>query len=339
MEGVNKRLQTLRETERLCEQLCIELFQDLQLPRKKACELVETFVNFGRNLIASGASIDILNVAEKNVFSTEYNFFERLSKKKIYFPPVNVELGQRRSITKALEVDDSNFSAQIIPIKSTIQILFQDLSFTNGIVQYKKSLETSKWCENIVQTDQWKKLYEVQNDRVLRLPIVFTYDDFQPLTSIGVHSSAYSVGAGYLRFACLPPTMASKLDYILPITFFYTGDRKEFGSQVVFKFVVEELCQMCGPEPDRMIKINHSDYDYAALILYVLEGDNKSIAEAAGFMGASAKYPCNRCMISIDELKITTKLDLTTLRTIESYEYDLAEATPYDTGEAHNNFP
>lgn len=160
---------------------------------------------------------------------------------------------------------------------------------------------------------------------------MLSYDDFQRLNSIGVHSSAYTVGACYLKFLNLPPSISSKLESILPAQFFYAGDRKEVGN-LLFKSLADNLRTVAGPETHNMIAINHPDYDYASCSLEVLEGDNKSIAEIGGFVGAAGNYPCNQCFVTKEELKTMWEMDNKLKRTEESYEADLRKKEPSKTG-------
>lgn len=96
--------------------------------------------------------------------------------------------------------------------------------------------------------------------------------------------------------------------------------------------MVDLLSELSGPDVNNMIKVDHLDYDHVALILYVLEGDNKSIGEAAGYVGAAGRYPCNQCYVMKDEMRVMIELDETLKRTKESYALDIIDCNGYETG-------
>ena len=138
--------------------------------------------------------------------------------------------------------------------------------------------------------------------------MLISYDDFQILNPIVVHSTAYSIGAVYIKALCLPPSISSTLEAILPAQFFYATNHKIVGSQAVFQPLVDELLKICGKAENCLLAIDHLKYDKLAVTTYVLESDNKSIAEACGFVGAAGNFPCNRCKVTKEDLRTMWRL-------------------------------
>ena len=142
---------------------------------------------------------------------------------------------------------------------------------------------------------KWKDRYCQQATKTLNVPLLISYDDFQILSPIGVHWTASSIGALYIKALCLTPSVSSTLEAILPAQAFYATDNKTVGSQAMFQPLVDELLKICGNDENCLLAIDHSKYDKIAVTTCALEGDNKPMTEAGGFVGAFGNFPCNHC--------------------------------------------
>lgn len=101
----------------------------------------------------------------------------------------------------------------------------------------------------------------------------------------------------------------------------------------MFKPLIQKLKEIGGTTEETMIRVNHPMIKFVRIVTHVLEGDNKSIHEAAGFVESfSANFPCNKCHGSKDEIRIMTNLDLSLARTEANYLADLQRNSVSETG-------
>lgn len=168
---------------------------------------------------------------------------------------------------------------------------------------------------------------------ILTVPYIVSDDDLQVLNPLGGHSNPYAIGCVYGKIGCLPPDISSKLSSINPLQLYYTKDRKRFSSYQVFKPLVEELKKICGQTIEYMIPVEHDLIHHVRVIPYVIEGDNKSIHEVAGFVESfQANFPCKDCYAHRDEIKIMFSLDQTLLRSEKEHILDTKYKDVQHTG-------
>lgn len=105
-----------------------------------------------------------------------------------------------------------------------LEKLFNLPNMLPTILDYINQLQCNENpISNIMQCKLWKTVLktEVYDDTVLLLPLFFYFDDFEPLNVIGSHSGAYKIGGNYVGLPFLPENFVSKLQYILPLAFFF----------------------------------------------------------------------------------------------------------------------
>ena len=72
-------------------------------------------------------------------------------------------------------------------------------------------------------------------------------------------------------------------------------------SRALFQPLVDELLKICGKDENCLLAIDYPKYDKLAVTTYVLEGANKSIAKAGGFVRAAGNFPCNHCKVTKED--------------------------------------
>lgn len=273
-ERVKNSFRNIEKIETVVVSIVVELLKDPEITRTKALEIFHLFQRFSCYLLEEKVLSTEFNVACDNVCASEHKFLNYLEAKKLYFPPVEVELGMTATFKQeqSVELVKSKKSCCLMQLRPMLEQFLTKPGMLQSIIEYHEHLKESKLLENVQQSTKWRALLPT-DDRILRLPMVVAYDDFQRLNSIGVHSSAYTIGSVYIKFLSLPPTISSKLDSILPAQFFYANDRKELGSEVMFKPLVDALKTVSGPETKNLITVNHKDYDFVACLVFVLEGN------------------------------------------------------------------
>lgn len=121
--------------------------------------------------------------------------------------------------------------------------------------------------------------------------------------------------------------------HIDPLQFFFADDRKTIGSLQIFRPLAKAFNEIAGEEVDKMIPIQHKSIHYVRVVPFVLEGDNKSIHEAGGFVESFlASHPCVHCYSHQDELRIMFKLNESQNRTLTEYHLNLIDVDVTETG-------
>ncbi|KAL7292039.1 hypothetical protein TKK_0014321 [Trichogramma kaykai] len=134
--------------------------------------------------------------------------------------------------------------------------------------------------------------------------------------------------AGYLKFLCLPPEFASKLDNIYLTLLFESRERKEFGNMAVFRPLLRELMEL----EDKPLMMTTTGY-LIFVRCFVFHGDNLGIHETLGFVESFvANFPCRMCKIVKEDLKIASEENPLLMRTVENYEADCAIDCVSETG-------
>lgn len=161
------------------------------------------------------------------------------------------------------------------------------------------------------------------NDNRIVFPLFLFFDDFECGNALGSHSGINKLGAIYALVPCLPPHMVSQLSSILLVSLFYSSDRKIFGNKSICKLLIKELNDL----KKNGIKINVANVEYCIYFeCGLILGDNLGLNSIFGFVESfSANYSCRICSVhKLDSRKMIVE-DKNLLRTINSYNVDLAK--------------
>lgn len=171
---------------------------------------------------------------------------------------------------------------------------------------------------NIMPCKLWKAIIktEVHDDNVLLLPLLYYFDDFEPLNVIGSHSGAYKIGGNYIGLPFLPETIISKLQYILPLALFFSGDRDDCSNKETFSPIIAHLNELSN----HGISVTHSRYKKVKFITVLVIGDNLGLNTILGFVQSfNATHFCRFCKTSKTITHKQLQEDLKTLRNESNY--------------------
>lgn len=295
-------------------------------------ELLEVFADF-----LPRESIETINntleSCKKNILPYESCFIQHLKNCSLEFGSKTITLGHKaRIITNEKNetvMKTDTFTLEKFSMKN-ILMHFLNETVLQKILEYKQELSKKETVENMVQTNFWKSQYQDDLNTVY-LYISDYYDGFQPFNSIGKHSTPYAIDSVYFSVGPLPLEMSSKLSSIFTSQLSFTGDRKLFNNETIFRYHIEELKSL--EEEGLDIPMSDGSSKKVIFVPHVFRGDNKSIKEAMGFVESfNTFYPCVSCKIEKSSLKSQTSLDTSLLRSRENILDDIAKNSPNTTG-------
>ena len=125
-----------------------------------------------------------------------------------------------------------------------------------------------------------------------------------------------------MRVACLPPSMASKLENIFLFSLLNTLDRNTFQLKIIFIPIIEELKFL----ETEGITVNISNRSIKIFFkLVVILGDNLGLHTLLGLVESfSANYCCRFCLTLKEDMYLIVREEECILRTIENYEIALS---------------
>lgn len=140
---------------------------------------------------------------------------------------------------------------------------------------------------NIVQSPLWQKLLSVEEkcDSVCYLPLNIYFDDFEPQNVIGSHSGAYKIGSVYTSIPRLPNHIVSKLEFTFPVCLFFSEDRKLYGNQKFFEFVIKNLNKLYTSG----VNVKYEKIRRVRFITFLILGDNLGLNDILCFTGGCGK--------------------------------------------------
>lgn len=290
------------------------------------------------NLITDKSVISLLNNitedCKEKILAYESSFVKAIKIKSKDFEATSVTLGQKARIVSGEKVGETKL------LKETF--FFQKFSMKNilksfvtedvllEIIKYKQELQTKTLIENMTQTEFWRSKYEDSND-LQYLYITDYFDGFQPFNSIGKHSTPYAVDAVYFQVGPLPLFMSSKLSTIFTSQLSFSGDRKLFNNERIFRLHIEELKDLY--HEGFTVALRNGQTKTIKFVPHVFRGDNKSIKEAMGFVESfNTFFPCVSCKADKNKIKSQVQIDNDLLRTRESIVEDVEINSYQQTG-------
>lgn len=243
-----------------------------------------------------------------------------------YFESFDVVINKEENIKYVNNVQKRVEDKQIVKIfdiRSMFTKLFALPGFLTKIFNFIGGFHSnSGTISNIMEAKLWKTVLQTENlnRKVLFLPLFLYFDDFEPLNALGSHAGAYKIGASYLGLPFLPEELVSKLEFIFPISLFFSNDRTALGSGNVFLPVINLLNDLST----NGIKVNSSSYNTIKFIPLLILGDNLGSNDILGFTKCFvSNYFCRFCKT----IRIVTQSQLyedpLTLRNETNYLEDL----------------
>ncbi|KAF0713678.1 SAM domain-containing protein, partial [Aphis craccivora] len=266
--------------------------------------------------------IDIENIIENAFicFKTEHKRFRYFAESESYIEPKEIIIGQRlnKSLKKGLSVlEPINCTEQFIPLRKVLKNFFSLDNILAETLEYLASLMDNKSVlGNFVQGTFWQsKIKKFEGKTVL--PLFSYFDDFESGNVLGSHSGVHKVGAVYVSVPCIPLHRTSVLSNIFLALLFHSSDRVEFGNNVIFNPLINELnfLQETGIQIDTSVFKGTLYFDLGLII-----GDNLGIHSIIGFTESfSSNYSCRICTINKNDLKFQCYEDESLLRSIDQY--------------------
>ncbi|KAE8742499.1 hypothetical protein FOCC_FOCC011965 [Frankliniella occidentalis] len=182
--------------------------------------------------------------------------------------------------------------------------------------------DTSGTISNVIKGDLWKEKSAADGEKMY-LPINLHFDDYEPDNPLGSHHNDNSLGALYGSIGCLPRKLASSAENVFLVTIFLSKYRKDFGNEVSFANVTEEMTFL----ETEGIQINTGDEIHQIYFRFtLLIADNAGFHAVQGFVGSfSANFYCRFCKLHRDTMEhFCEKVPDCFLRTPENYLVDVA---------------
>ncbi|XP_022160294.1 uncharacterized protein LOC111026502 [Myzus persicae] len=253
-------------------------------------------------------------------FKTEHKRFRYFAESESYVEPKEIIIGQRlnRIIKKGVSIlEPISCTEQFIPLRNVLKQFFCLENVLSETLEYLSSLmiNDKSVIGNFVQGTFWQSRMKKFNGKTV-LPLFMYFDDFES-NVLGSHSGVHKVGAVYVSIPCIPPHRTSVLSNIFLALLFHSSDRVEFGNNVIFNPLINELnyLQETGIEIDTPVFKGVLYFDLGLII-----GDNLGIHSIIGFTESfSSNYSCRICTIKKNDLKFQCYEDESMLRSIDQY--------------------
>lgn len=273
----------------------------------------------------------------KNIFNSFNSLHMRLKYYEevgTYIKPQNYVVGTRydfvtrngRRVYERVECE-----AHFIQLRDVLKQFFSLRNILEETLQYVRMLMdfASDVIQHFVQGSFWQSRRQLHGNKLV-LPLFLQVDDFEPLNSLGSHSSIHKMGAAYISVPCLPPKYVSQLSNIFLALIYHTSDRVQFGNLIIFKPLIDELNYLA--RNGIIFDLPHfkgTIYFELGLLL----GDNLGLHSITGFNESfSSNFPCRMCKINKRDMTQQFYQDDCLLRTADNYKLDLNLNDPSLTG-------
>ncbi|CAI6372385.1 unnamed protein product [Macrosiphum euphorbiae] len=266
-------------------------------------------------------------------FKTEHKRFNFFAEKGTYIEPKEVVIGQRlnKIIKNGVSIlEPINCSQQFIPLSKVLKQFFSLENILGETLENMTNLMSNKSVlGNFIQGTFWQSRIKKFEGKTV-LPLFLFFDDFESGNVLGSHSGIHKLGAVYVSLPCIPLHRSSMLSNIFLTLLFHSSDRVEFGNNVIFKPVIDELnfLQNVGIEIDTSVFKGTLYFDLGLIL-----GDNLGLHSIIGFVESfSSNFPCRICNIRKENLRVQCYEDESLLRTIDQYYIHLNENNVSTTG-------
>lgn len=323
----------------------LKIYSNEKTPRKIAISNTKEITSFYKpyllhiqseiqcsNWIENSSKISLLhlieNMLEITELQSEYKILQEL-RKTIYFFDVDYynihdELIETVNIDNSIILNEINYVVGIFPLQKLFTTLFNETSFLREIVLYYQSLRSQDTISNYVQSNHWKEILSQLPDSstVFYLPMLIFNDDFEPNNSLGSHAGIQKICGVYVKFACLPDHMSSKICNTFIGMLLFSEDRKKFGNRRVFKPFIDymNLLQSEGIK----LQTEVEGYKTIKIISVLMVGDNLGLNTVLGFTQSfNSKFFCRFCKMEKLETQNSCEENSNVLRNKDNYEEDV----------------
>lgn len=262
--------------------------------------------------------------------NSEYLRFKYLEKIECYIPPTQYMVGESFEKTPSSDVGSKKYTAEYISLGKVLKNFFSLPNVLSTTLEYMEKLNLQKNICNLIQTEFWKDKLSNYKETDTVLPLFFYYDEFESGNPLGSHAGIHKIGAVYFSVACLPPENQAHLENIFLALLFHASDIKEFGGNIVFSKLVEQINKL--QEDGIEVKLSSGTkkiYFCAALFL----GDNLGLNTILGFQQSfTANSFCRFCKCFRSETQNLCTERADSLRNKNNYDQDVAAQDSSSSG-------
>lgn len=310
--------------------------RDVQLIMNCVCELFnepfEMFKRFLSNLVddsnitrPSRILIDQYLDTFQNMFKgidTEYSRLKHFEESGYYIKPIDYIIGERLDKIHNGVGLPKTYTSQFIPLNMVLKKVFELPSVYTETMENIRKLDFETTISNIIQTQFWKsKVQTISCDQNIILPLFIYFDEYESGNSLGSHAGIHKIGAIYYSVPCIPTKFMARLENIFLAMLFHSSDLKEFGGNVIFKKLIEELTSL--QSHGISIDTNEGTKTIYFSICFFL-GDTLGLNMILGFTESfRANYYCRFCKSNRSEMQTNCMQIDEKLRTKTNYEDDL----------------
>jgi len=297
------------------------IYSTLTVLKKK---VLDNFNSYSNNNIISEMFNSMLNPFEN--IDTEYLRLKTLDKMNVLIRPNPIIIGHRlndKLSNGRVVLESKDVNVYFIPLRDILKKIMEHSNLFNLILTYYNNLtykNDNNLVSNFIQSKVWKIKLSKNSNKII-FPIFLYYDDFEVNDPLGSHAGSQKLGAVYFSIPCIPPELASSLDYIYLALLFKTDDKNEYGNFQTFKELISELNYLENVGICIQIEnTNHQIFFSLGLIL----GDNLGLHSILGFTGSFvSNFPCRFCKLPKELCHETTVQCTESLRNAQNYENDV----------------
>lgn len=330
----------------------LSLLADFSIPRLRAFEISKNSIEMHKNLLTlmknnTNQESNIINFINEflamlsNLQVSEYQFIKYLSNNNLWLPSTSLKLKEQVNLTDLQNLKKEKFDMQYVNIILLLQKIFSNALILNTVVTFIESIDIeSEFLTHVYQSTLFQNILTQEKtdnldfDQTLYIPYSIYSDEFDPKNSLGSHGGSYSVGHVYIILHCFPPHLASKLDFIFFVMAFFSGDKKEFGIEVIFSQLINDMSFLERTK----LEISHPNYKFLSFKFINLMGDNKDVHEVLGFTGNfCADVLCRFCYVKRNERNKQTVEQPQLMRDLVKYASDLSDLDTQKSGIKFNS--
>ncbi|KAE8737756.1 hypothetical protein FOCC_FOCC016777 [Frankliniella occidentalis] len=287
---------------------------------------------------ALGTINQMLKILEDpfDCMATEYRRLKDFEQQGYFIRPESYVMGDRDTYIKennVMQLVKQPVYGQIIPMRKVLKCFLETPGTFDSLCSRMTELnnDNSGRITNFIQGDLWKNFISSHDDNKFYIPLNLMFDDYGPDNPLGSRHGKNDLGALYASIPCLPESMVSKSENVFLFCVFKSKDRKEFGNNVAFHQVLDELTYLELEGISITVNgIRRQVYFCCPLIIC----DNLANNAIHGFVGSfRACHFCRFCKMHRDQIRVHYRsVPANLLRTVANYREDVLADDAYETG-------
>ncbi|XP_066590817.1 uncharacterized protein [Prorops nasuta] len=306
----------------------LKLYNNPIIPRKAVQIFIEMLYDFINNTYAKyiPKQLEIKLISYNPSIVTDLNqIFTSCNQNKQLI--LKTELEYSIDIECKLKALDDQMVKELVPVhgcyiplKHSLKLILEIPGFFKEMINYMNSVkkETSI-ISNYLQGDMWKKM-SADFGEIMCVPLFVFQDDCECGNALGSHAGVNKLDAIYVSSPCWPISVASKLGYIIPNTYFYAEDRIKHGNLNVFIKLINELNSLRNES--LQIQVYGNYYQIYFRLVHIL-GDNLGQNSILGFTeNCMHGKPCRIYTSNMSQIASLIQEDPVLLRSKDSYKVD-----------------